>query len=64
MALTKARSLLIVLVATCEQTLLVLDAAGESVKSDIAEDIRWMVARVQSDLQELDEKLTDLRPEA
>jgi hypothetical protein len=28
MALTKARSLLVILLATCEQTLLALDAAG------------------------------------
>ena len=45
MALTKARSMLLILLATCRQTLTALDAAGNVLDSEMAEDLRRMTAR-------------------
>jgi hypothetical protein len=61
MALTKARSLLVILLATCEQTLLALDAAGNALDTDMTEDLRRMTARTQDELAVVNDKLTALR---
>jgi hypothetical protein len=61
MALTKARSLLVILLATCEQTLLALDAAGNVLDTDMTEDLRQMIARSQGELAAVNEKLAALR---
>lgn len=61
MALTKAKSLLVILIATCEQSLLALDAAGNVLDTDMTEDLRRMIARSHRELAELDEKLAALR---
>ena len=61
MALTKARSLLVILLATCEQTLLALDAAGNVLDTDMTEDLRQMIARSQQELSVMDGKLVALR---
>ena len=61
MALTKARSLMLILIATCEQTLLALDAAGNVLDTDMTEDLRQMIARSQQELSVMDGKLVALR---
>lgn len=61
MALTKARSLLVILLATCEQTLLALDAAANVLDTDMTEDLRRMVARTRNELEALDVRLAAVR---
>lgn len=61
MALTKARSLLTILLATCEQTLLALDAAANALDTDMTEDLRRMISRTLSEIETIDESLTALR---
>jgi hypothetical protein len=56
-ALTKARSLLVILLATCEQTMLALDAAANSLDTDMTEDLRRMIARTELELVVLNDKL-------
>ena len=59
--LTKARSMLVILLATCEQTLLVLDAVANVLDTDMTEDLRAMIARTEGELTVMDEKLAALR---
>ena len=61
MALTKARALLLILMATCEQTLMALDAAGNVLDTDMTEDLRRMIARSQKELTAMEEKLGPMR---
>ena len=61
MALTKARSLLMILLATCEQTLLALDAAANILDTDMTEDLRRMTARTEVELAALNDKIAALR---
>jgi hypothetical protein len=56
-ALTKARSMLVILLATCRQTLLALDAAGNALDIDLTEDLRRMIARSETELETLNQKL-------
>jgi len=58
MALTKARSLLTILLATCEQTLLALDAAANV---PMTEDLRRMIARTEDELVAFNDQLTTFR---
>ena len=60
-ALTKARSLLVILLATCEETLLALDAAGNVLDTDMTGDLRRMIARSEDELGVLNDRLTALR---
>jgi hypothetical protein len=60
-ALTKARSLLVILIATCKQTLLALEAAANILDIDLTEDLRRMIARSEEELSAMDEKLAALR---
>ena len=60
-ALTKARSMLTILLATCQQTLLALEAADNVLDKDMTDDLRRMIARSEDELQALNEKL-DHRP--
>ena len=62
MALAKARSLLLILMATCEQTLLALDAAGNALDRQMTEDLRRMIARTRDELTVMDEKLAAALP--
>jgi hypothetical protein len=55
-ALTKARSLLIILIATCQETLLALDAAGNVLDTAMADDLRRMIARSEGELETLNKK--------
>ena len=59
--LTKARSMLVILLATCEQTLLVLDAVANVLDTGMTEDLRAMIARTEGELTVMDEKLAALR---
>jgi len=60
-ALTKARSLLLILLATCSQTLLALDAAANVLDSDMTEDLRRMINRTESEVEALTAKLDAMR---
>jgi len=53
----KARSLLVILVATCEQTLLALDAADNLLDRELANDLRRMIARTKNEIETLNLKL-------
>lgn len=59
-ALTKARSLLMILLATCEQTLLALEAAANVLDTDMTNDLRAMTERTEKELAALNEKLDAL----
>jgi hypothetical protein len=61
MALTKARSLLMILLATCEQTLLALEAAANALDTDMTEDLRRMIARTEAELDAVNDKIAALR---
>jgi len=56
-AIMKARSLLVILVATCEQTLLALDAADNLLDRELANDLRRMIARTKNEIETLNLKL-------
>jgi hypothetical protein len=56
-ALTKARSMLLLLLATCQQTLLALEAADNAIDTVLATDLRAMIARTEDELTALTEKI-------
>ena len=56
-ALSRARSMLIILLATCNQTLLALDAAANVFDVDMTEDLRRMIARTDGELAAINAKL-------
>lgn len=60
-ALTKARSMLLILLATCRETLTALDAAGNVLDTEMTEDLRRMIARSEDELKVLTEKLEAAR---
>ena len=60
-ALRKARSMLLILLATCRETLTALDAAGNLLDSAMSEDLRRMIARSEGELEVLTEKLEAAR---
>ena len=59
-ALTKARSLLILLLATCKETLLALEAAANTLDTDLTSDLRAMIERSEDELAVLNEKIKAL----
>lgn len=59
--LTKARSMLLILLATCRETLTALDAAGNELDVEMTEDLRRMIARTEDELEVLTEKLAGAR---
>ena len=59
-ALTKARSLLILLLATCKETLLALEAAANTLDTDLTSDLRAMIERSEGELAVLNEKIKAL----
>lgn len=59
--LTKARSMLVILLATCKQTLLVLDAVANVLDTDMTEDLRVMIARSEGELAVMDDRIASLR---
>jgi hypothetical protein len=57
-ALTQARSLLVLLLATCQQTLLALEAAANDLDTDMTEDLTAMIARSERELKVLVAKIS------
>ena len=57
--LTKARSMLILLLATCSQTLLALEAAANLLDTDLTADLKAMIERSESELEALTRKIKD-----
>ena len=58
--LTKARSMLILLLATCKQTLLALEAAANLLDTEMTKDLATMIARSETELVALNEKIKAL----
>ena len=56
-ALTQARSLLLLLLATCQQTLLALEAAANDLDTDMTDDLTAMIARTERELEVLEAKV-------
>jgi hypothetical protein len=57
-ALTQARSLLLLLLATCQQTLLALEAAANELDTDMTDDLTAMIARSERELEVLSAKIS------
>jgi len=55
--LKKARSMLVLLLATCEQTLLALEAVGNVLDTDLTESLSAMVERSEAELAQLKVKI-------
>jgi hypothetical protein len=55
--LRKARSMLVLLLATCQQTLLALEAAGNVLDTDLTNDLSAMIERTEAELAGLKLKL-------
>jgi hypothetical protein len=60
--LIQARSMLVLLLATCKQTRLALAAAANSLDTDLASDLSTMIERTEGELLSLTEKI-DALPE-
>lgn len=58
--LTKTRSMLILLLATCKQTELALEAAANVLDSDLTADLSAMIERTERELAVLQEKIQAL----
>jgi hypothetical protein len=58
--LTKARSMLILLLATCQQTQVALEAAANALDTDLTSDLGAMIERTERELSVLTEKLQAL----
>ena len=58
--LIQARSLLILLLATCQQTLLALEAAANILDTDLTSDLRAMIRRSEGELEVMTAKIKDL----
>lgn len=56
-ALRKARSMLMLLLATCQQTMLALDAAGNVLDVDLSDDLRKMITRTEGEIEALTAKI-------
>lgn len=57
-ALKQARSLLLLLLGTCQQTLLALQAAANELDTTMTEDLAAMIARTERELEALEAKIT------
>ena len=55
--LKKTRSMLILLLATCQQTLLALEAAGNVLDTDLTKDLSIMIERSEEELARLKVKI-------
>jgi hypothetical protein len=55
--LVKARSMLVLLLATCQQTLLALEAAGNTLDTDLTELLTAMIDRSEKELASLRTKI-------
>ena len=59
-ALTKARSLLLLLLATCKETQLALEAAANTLDTDLTADLAAMIERSEAELLALNAKIKAL----
>lgn len=55
--LKKARSMLVLLLSTCQQTLLALEATGNVLDTDLTEDLSAMIERSEEELARLKAKI-------
>jgi hypothetical protein len=55
--LKKARSMLLLLLATCQQTLLALEATGNLLDTDLTDDLSRMIERSEAELVQLKGKI-------
>jgi hypothetical protein len=58
--LTQARSMLILLLAACKQTQIALEAAANSLDTDLTRDLGIMIERTEKELVGLTEKIKSL----
>jgi hypothetical protein len=58
--LTKARSLLLLLLATCKETLLALEAVANALDTDLTKDLGDMINRSESEFREVSAKIEAL----
>jgi hypothetical protein len=58
--LTQARSMLILLLATCTQTRTALEAVANELDTDLTTDLGAMIERTERELEELSAKLKAL----
>lgn len=58
--LTKARSLLLLLLATCKETQLALEAVANTLDTELTNDLGDMINRSESELRELNAKIEAL----
>lgn len=58
--LNQARSLLILLLATCRQTQLALEAAANALDTDLTRDLGMMIERTEAELVVLSETIDAL----
>lgn len=58
--LTQARSLLILLLATCKQTQLALEAASNVLDTGLSRDLEAMIERTEGELKEMNAKIEAL----
>jgi hypothetical protein len=59
-ALTKARSLLLLLLATCKETQLALEAAANALDTTLTADLKAMIERSETELAALNAKIEAL----
>ena len=59
-ALRKARSLLLLLLATCKETQLALEAAANALDTDLTNDLGAMIERTEAEIIVLNEKIKAL----
>jgi hypothetical protein len=55
--LTQARSMLILLLATCRQSQVALEAAANALDTDLTDDLGAMIERTERELAVLTEKI-------
>lgn len=58
-ALRKARSLLLILLATCRETQLALQAAANVLDTELTADLGKMIERSEAELEVLNQKIAD-----
>jgi hypothetical protein len=58
--LTQARSLLILLLATCKQTQVALEAAANVLDTGLSRDLEAMIKRTEGELKEMNAKIEAL----
>jgi hypothetical protein len=56
-ALVRARSMLLILLATCRETLTALEAAGNVLDVELTGDLRRMIARSEGELEAITRKI-------